>query len=264
MESIFGQPSKLLKPYIQSYWVYETEEGVVDEMLLPNGYVDFTINISGADVVTKIGNKAIALPSTEILGQLTLPGRVTASKGTVLLIARFYPYATSLFFPCPASYFTNRSTDLGEVLKGESEKLLREIMAPFSFREKFAVLDTFLAQRLIYSEKKESDLLLLLEQACSWIGSNVEQFNLEHIEAITGFSKRHVQHIFLDWVGISPRKYFSIKRFNRSLDLLRTLTYPLTSIALECGYYDQAHFIREFKKLTGMTPSKVRQTLVGQ
>jgi len=59
-------------------------------------------------------------------------------------------------------------------------------------------------------------------------------------------------------VGITPQKYFAVRRFNKSLELVRSSEESLTSIAFECGYYDQAHFIKEFKSYTGLTPGEVK------
>ncbi len=72
------------------------------------------------------------------------------------------------------------------------------------------------------------------------------------------YSERYIQKLFLDNVGITPKSFSNIHRFNKSLQLIQTADLPLTSIAYDCGYYDQAHFIKEFKKFTGLTPSEVR------
>ena len=62
-------------------------------------------------------------------------------------------------------------------------------------------------------------------------------------------------------VGITPTAFFSVYRFNKSLGLVLSSGHRLTSIAYDCGYYDQAHFIKEFKKFTGITPFDARASL---
>ena len=63
-------------------------------------------------------------------------------------------------------------------------------------------------------------------------------------------------------IGISPAAFTSVIRFNRSLHLVLNTRSSLTSIAYDCGYYDQAHFIREFKRFTGIVPSESRSFLI--
>ena len=76
------------------------------------------------------------------------------------------------------------------------------------------------------------------------------------LAAETGFSVRYIQKLFLNYVGISPNSFYSVQRFNKSLELVRSAEMSLTNIAYECGYYDQAHFIREFRSYTGLTPGQ--------
>jgi AraC-like DNA-binding protein len=76
-----------------------------------------------------------------------------------------------------------------------------------------------------------------------------------------GLSERYLQKLFIDMVGISPSAYFSVYRFNKSLARILSTDHSLTAIGYDCGYYDQAHFIKEFKKFTGITPFEARASL---
>jgi AraC-like DNA-binding protein len=196
------------------------------------------------------------MPSLEILGHLTAPTSATVAKGTTVLVTRFYPYASSLFFPNKASDFTNDSINLYDVLREASSEFYDRLMAQHSIEQKIKVLESFLIQRLIRNRKSQ-DKLKLVESICTHVYREGESFNIQNLSAHYGFSKRYIQRLFLDWVGLTPGSFFSVQRFNKSLDLIGAYTAPLTSIAFECGYYDQAHFIREFKSYTGLTPTQV-------
>jgi AraC-like DNA-binding protein len=101
----------------------------------------------------------------------------------------------------------------------------------------------------------------IMEQLCRSICSAGESFDIKQISNKHGLSERYVQRLFLDLVGLTPRSFFNIRRFNRSVDLVLSSNVSLTSIAYECGYHDQAHFIKEFRKYTGVTPSQARPSL---
>jgi AraC-like DNA-binding protein len=81
--------------------------------------------------------------------------------------------------------------------------------------------------------------------------------DLSDIAFECNISNRYMQKIFLEKVGFSPRYFTRILRFKQTLKILNTsLKTHLTSIGYQMGYFDQAHFIREFKEFTGIIPSQ--------
>jgi AraC-like DNA-binding protein len=253
-------PSTILQPYVKNYWIFTTDKDISNQVLYPTGFLELAINISGGDVITHVGNRSIKMPDLEVLGQLTMPTKVTATKDTTILITRFYPYASSVFFPDQVSSFTNDSIDLHDILRGEVNEFYDRIMEQRLLEQKISVIEAFLIRRLI-KNKKSRHHLKLVECICNHSYQNGESFNIEKLASLYGFSKRHVQRLFLDLVGITPQRFFSVQRFNKGLELIQSSNTSLTSIALECGYYDQAHFIKEFKSYTGLTPSQVTRIL---
>jgi len=79
---------------------------------------------------------------------------------------------------------------------------------------------------------------------------------MDHLSDALCLSNRGMQKLFKKYVGMSPSYFKKIKRFNEATQqLLEHPNVPLTSIALQCGYYDQAHFIKDFKEFGNITPS---------
>ena len=73
-----------------------------------------------------------------------------------------------------------------------------------------------------------------------------------------------MRNLFDNLVGISPKYYAKITRFNKAAQAMdRNPEAPLTHTALDHGYYDQAHFIKEFKEFSGITPSFYRKNKAG-
>jgi len=247
-------PSDILKPYIKYYWVCTTDEDVSKEIMYPTGCLEFCIDISGGNTVRHFGDRAATMPRLEVLGHITQPTTATVTKGTTVLVTRFYPYAMPLFFPDQASSFTNGSIDLYDILSMDSTEFYNLIIGQPSIDQKIKALETFLVQRLIKSDKKR-DQFKLMEGLCRHI-YKVDTFRIENLAACCGFSERYIQKLFLDWVGLSPKSLHSVLRFNKGLELIQSSGCSLTSIAHECGYYDQAHFIKEFKSYAGITPSQ--------
>lgn len=249
-------PSYILKPYIKCYWVLYAPKNLTKQVLFPSGYMEFAINISEGGAIIHLTDRSSKMPKVEILGHLTNPTTETISAGTTILITRFYPHAASLFLPNPAEDFTNNSVDLNDVLNENISSFYHQLMEQPSLKQKIEVLEAFLIQRLMKAEKS-METARLVDQLCRYIQSDGQSFNLKKLASHYQISERYIQKIFLDYVGITPHSLFSVQRFAKSLHLVRTTHSSLTNIGYECGYYDQAHFIREFRSYTGVTPLQV-------
>lgn len=254
-------PTDILKPYIKCYWIYAADKAGLTDIIYPSGYIELAINISAGHLTTIIGNQPIQMPDTELLGQLTAPARLLIPEGIVLLVTRFYAHAPSLFFPNSASDFTNTSISLTDVFGDGVAQLYQQLMEQDSLRQKINVLELFLIQRLKKNEQRLSRLKLV-EHLCSHALNDEEKFNIGSLASKYGYSERYLQKLFLEFVGLTPKAFYNIQRFNKSLKFIQSSPSSLTSVAYECGYYDQSHFIKAFKAFSGTTPFQFQQSLV--
>lgn len=249
-------PSEQLKPFVQCYWTCRHPDDIL-EVMYPSGSIELCIDISDGNTIRHRGNQSMRVPRLELLGHWTIPTKAAIAKGNTCLITRFHPHAASLFFPNPASDFTNESVDLCDIFNKQSNNFFERLMEQPSLPQKIALLEEFLTGRLILNRKNHQQLKLV-ESLCSHAYDRNDFFDIRSLSARFGFSERYIQKLFSNWVGITPQKYFAVRRFNKSLELVRSSGESLTSIAFECGYYDQAHFIKEFKSYTGLTPGEVK------
>ena len=253
-------PSDILRPYVKSYTLITIDRDLTDEVFYPSGYVDLVINISEGNATTIIDGRSRKTPGVEVLGHLTLPSRLTVSKSTAVLIARIYPYASSLFFANSMSEFTNYATDAYGIFSREINDFYYSLMEAGSLGQKVGALDRFLTGKLVKNEKQYRKSKII-EQVCGHICSKGDAFDSKALSKSYGLSERYIEKLFVDMVGITPSAFFSVHRFDKSLDLVLSSGLRLTSIAYDCGYYDQAHFIKEFKKFTAITPFDARASL---
>jgi AraC-like DNA-binding protein len=249
-------PSDVLKPYIKYYWLCTTDEDVPMEIMYPTGHIELCIDISNGNTVRTFGDRAVTMPYLEVLGHFTMPTRARITKGTTVLVVRFHPYTSSLFFFDQANHFTNDSIDLHAILNKEARALHNSLAEQPLLEQKIQVIEAFLSSLLVRNEKKAKSLQLV-ECICKDIFRFEESLSIKSLAREYGCSERYLQKLFLAHVGLTPKQFFTVQRFNKSLKLIQSSGYPLTSIAYECGYYDQAHFIKEFKSFTGLVPSQV-------
>jgi AraC-like DNA-binding protein len=93
--------------------------------------------------------------------------------------------------------------------------------------------------------------------AVQYIFAEKGNADLDKLASDCGVSNRYLQKLFLEKIGFSPKFLIRITRFQHAMNqLIHSQTTSLTELACHTGYYDQAHFIREFREFTGELPSR--------
>lgn len=93
----------------------------------------------------------------------------------------------------------------------------------------------------------------------AFIRTNLEQtITVDELAAEAGMSSSHFSRVFKETLGETPMQYVLAYRIEQATALMKDPAWPLSEIALACGFSDQAHFSRSFKQITGMTPRQHR------
>ena len=216
---------------------------------------------------------ASVLPGAGAVFGLQLRGRVAAEQGlltpvgvtgiqervrryaylgdTVSILVRFTPQgATSL--GVPASELTGISVGLDELLPAARVRALREqILAARSQPDQIDRLERFLAALPFEEDRLITYALGALD------GTQGERIvRVRDVARDVGLSERQLERRFLSRVGIGPRRYASLRRFERAVALAPRAP-SLTHVAYQAGYADHSHFVREVRRLTGSTPGEL-------
>lgn len=243
-----------LKNFIHCFWMNSGELPALDHKLLPIRNVDLIVNLSSQPILLRDGSSEISLKSCYVTGIMDhfqyswkRPAGGIELIGVSFLPAGFYP-----FFGVPLSEFKNNVTDLHWLDKALSERLVERIQEQKTPLEKFRALESELVKRLnaglIIDEKMNS----LVADFIEYEGASIESF-CDH----QGIHKRKFERFADKILGMNPKTYLKIIRFQKSLHALLNAGYDaLTDVAYDCGYYDQMHFIREFKLFTGSSPAR--------
>jgi AraC-like DNA-binding protein len=129
------------------------------------------------------------------------------------------------------------------------------LMETGSLDRRMELVEEFLLFRLSLSERKLARAALVNSIMHELTRDDFFE-NIGTIASRYGLSSRYLQQLFLNYSGLSPHLFSKIARFQKSLHLVVEKGMPLTTIAHECGYFDQSHFIKDFKFFTGSAPSK--------
>lgn len=224
------------------------------EHMLPSGQ---------AQLIFAMHDRAFSCAGPEQSGTVTWSGSclhgpqwrhyLTAAKppGAVLGVS-IRPGCAGAILGVPASELADRHLSLSSIWGAGAEELRERLMAATRPTQAFSLLECDLSARI--------DLQLLMHPAVagalssSWLPDRVGP-----IQRSTGFSPRHFIALFRASVGLTPKHYFRIRRFNEVTRRLASRSSGgLTNMAADLGYSDQAHLTREFRELAGVTPGHYR------
>ncbi len=246
-------PAPALQPYIESYWKVQTrpgESGVLHEQIYVDGQPDILFNFGCA-----YDRCGIPITHGNVDGQRDYPV-VIAQQGEINLIGvRFRPGGLAAFTRLPMHELANQVLDLRNGLAAGAESLEYQLYDSVDFDQQARLLDRFFLSRLHLTEAHQLTLHLARQIASG-------EVNIQLVSAEAGYSIRTVDRLFRQHLGLTPRLFARIQRFQAALRLLSGAgTLSFLQIALATGYYDQAHFTHDFSAFAGMTPSAFRQRL---
>jgi AraC-like DNA-binding protein len=150
----------------------------------------------------------------------------------------------------------DEAVPLDEVLGSWGRQLVEQLGNAASWEDRFALLDRAFAARQAGRAER-----CRLAPEVAWLMHQLKatggQARVEPLMDETGWSRRLVTAHFRNQVGVSPKAYARVLRFNRAVALLKGSRpgRTLADVAIECGYYDQSHFNRDFMALAGCSPS---------
>ena len=239
-------PNTVLQEYVKYFWVFEGSESLSQTSffkIIPDGLPSL---IYQDKVNMFVDENSNALPELYIYGQFTKysKNKVTGPFRTIGVYLE--PIALKVLFGIDANEFSNLNTPLEDIIPNSILEQLRDARSVY---EKVDVLSNFLQSRLLQTKSISQNAkwaLLLLQSGKS----------LKEIQDEMKMSERSLERLANQHIGMSPKMYSRVMRFQSSLNLLRATDYDnLLGIALEHEYFDQAHFNREFREFTGVTPS---------
>jgi AraC-like DNA-binding protein len=250
-------PSITLKDYVQCYFTCETDCAVTSEdCVYASGFVEIMFNLGDNPQKLLNGNQTTQ-PRAQLWGQTIQPFTFTSSGKHAMLGVRFYPHTAACFFDEPVDTFNDQVIDYVDVAGHEGEELYAQLLEVIPLNRKVGLLEKFLLTRLKRFEHRFAKLKLM-NAIVNELNNDDFFRNINTVSARYGMTPRYLQKLFLSYSGISPHLFSKITRFQKSLQLIAKDELPFTTVAHRCGYYDQSHFIKDFKNFTGLAPSHFR------
>ncbi len=235
-------PTKILQTYVQSFWRIETEVCAkpTETEVLPDGCFDIVIYISN-------GKKNQVL----LTGIWDKPVKVSTPAGSSVIGARLYPSAIDILQNMSLAKLKNISTQLSIDMLKTPPTFTLDLL--FTSDDPLEIIEFLTIYLTLLLDTKNTELNIILN---SLLYSDTTD-TITNISSQIGISERHLTRKLNKYFGIRTKTYLSILKFIKAKEtLISCKDTPLSHIAIDSGYYDQAHFTKEFKKYSGKTPQQ--------
>ena len=194
-----------------------------------------------------------------VAGFQTKPTFVESYGTSKMIVVQFKTAGAFVFLNQPLLHFTDNYINLDDIFTNEANETWERLQATTTLNEKFLVVENVLYRKLLVNRLPNRKLLnavdfLLQREGATSIESICKEFNV---------SRKHLNTMFKEYLGVSPKTLSTSYSFQNSLKKIsQAKPETFTSFAYEMDFYDQAHFNNSFKKLSGLTPSEY-SNLVG-
>ncbi len=247
-------PTDQLKPYIK-YFVVSENDVETEYKVLPSSGLVIGFQYSGqlATIKNETEEKLTAAGITGISDSYKI-FKNSANTGTILVY--FTETGFMHFASPPANDLYNRSVSLEHIFdKNSVSETEEKLIFAHTDKQRVHIVEQFLLSQLkdIQTDKLIVEAVKLIYQTKGTI--RIKELNQRLFISRSPFEKR-----FRKLVGTTPKKFASIVRFNTILNALNN-TKSLTEICYENNFFDQAHFIKDFKQFTGNTPENFKRSL---
>ncbi len=243
-------PSKELEPFVKGYLEADSRASPNMEVhtLVPNGFSGIFFNFG------RLGKLAIKeeyeTPPVSIFGQIDRCFNAVHWPGSYSLGVLLEPTVLSKFLRENMNQFTNRAVDGGLFLNQSLQRFSHQLEDIPLTEDKVACIDQYFAQALL----NKRNTFTVADAALS-VMDRYPALSIHKLAAHLNISQRHLEAKFKESVGLSPKTYALIARFKQMVEKVHKNPVSWNQMDFAHEYYDQTHFIKEFKRFTGHTPS---------
>jgi AraC-like DNA-binding protein len=254
MNIIFYQPPKHLAHFIRYFWSCDLVDSISDKVIYFENYADkhprMVFQVEDKHLLKN--NKNNYVPKAYVCGIETLPSSMSIQANFAHFGISFNPFGLTEIFKTANETMVNKTVDLVDL--GYAD-LVKKLSDAKSHLHRIEIMCRFIEAQL--SQK------LVVNSAIIQIVLNeeiVEQANLVDLQKKYGFSERTLERQFKNAMGISPKTFQRLVRFEKTLTLLKNPAYSNSAVVgYMLDYTDQSHFIKDFKRFTNITPAKFQK-----
>jgi AraC-like DNA-binding protein len=249
-------PPASLSPFIECIWLLKSHTDYFNkrELIIPGGRIEMIFNLGdGVEWIdSQTGTAVRANTGAYLLGPRNRPFFVEHQGAVHVIGVRFRHGGLSAMTPMPMTLLMNAVISADHVFGREIHPLVSMLADDHDDPGMIAVIEDFLAIKLQEDPEMQGNLRLI-----SWVkdaASVTSSVNI--LSENTGVHYKKLERIFARYTGYNPKNFSRVIRFYKAAKQIHKAPRALTGVGLNNGYYDQSHFIRDFKAFTGKSPSQ--------
>lgn len=244
-----------LVPFVKCIWSLEGDEPIYHaprERILPDGCVELVIHFEDP-FRTHFANGETALqPQSFVAGQMRRFLEIEPAGRMGLIAVRFHARGAYLFFPTSLTAVASAVVEMDAVWTKGARDLTERIVLARSIGARVRLVEEWLYAALRQGNPYDR----AVDRCLELIDREAGQIRVAQLASEIGLCSRQLNRRFENAVGVTPKRFARVSRFLKGVRHLRRRSdLTLTNTALECGYFDQAHFNHDFRKFAGMTPT---------
>jgi AraC-like DNA-binding protein len=232
----------------------DSYEPDVIERVIPTENIQLMFHYKHPFVLLNSSEKAKIQPRSIISGLSDSFSDVTTNGETGVVFITFFPTGACRFFDFPLSEIENLSLDMADIFKSEIRQLEEFLFLADSIREKVNIIENFLLLR--YSPISLHDDILI-SKGLEIVKNCKGPVNAKYLSESLFTSPKTLERKFSRYIGKTTKQVIKLMRFQEVLKGFSAYNaVSLTEYAYNYGYFDQSHFIHDFKTYTGYTPGE--------
>jgi AraC-like DNA-binding protein len=249
------EASDVLKPFIKCFWTLEAPASSMPEKqsIVPDGCMELIVHYGDLYKQFMADGSFIVQPRSFVFGQITSPLEIEPTGRTGLVAARFHPDGFLPFSSSPIQQMENKAIALRQLFGDDAVVLEIAVLQASTNEERINIIKAFLSNLLQTTEVRDR----ITQSGIDALLQSNGQLNVLELAEHLNINRRRLERKFSSAIGLSPKQLSKFIRLQATLKMMNDKKFTsLTSLAYENGYYDQAHFIKDFKEFTGVSPKE--------
>jgi AraC-like DNA-binding protein len=243
-----------LRTFVRGYAGYE--EAVASPYrvrMVPTARAVVVINL--AEPFTRVRRLGAPESGSGTIGSLVVgledrPAVCEHPGGQEAIRLELTPLGAYRLFAVPMRELTNHILDLRDIMGAWAGELAEQLAASRDWAARFDLLDAALLARLAQGPAASPEV----GRAWWLLSRSSGEIPVARIAAEVGWSQKHLIRRFTEQIGLGPKASARVLRFNRAVEMISRTGAGLADVSAACGFYDQAHLNREFRRFAGTTP----------
>ncbi len=248
------EPNLELSAFIKCYWTLDASKEKIPEKqrIVPDGCMEMIFHYGDFFKQYISEENTIIQPKSFVFGQITKPLDIEPLGETGIFAIRFQFDGFMPFATIPLAEMTNKAVSLEILFGNEGIELENQILTS-NPEKRIEIIEVFLLKRL----KKSETIDKIVKSCVEVIIEKQGQSPIDELSIQLKINRRTLERRFRAAIGMSPKQILKAIRIQNVLKQINQNNFDsFTEMAYENGYFDQAHFIKDFKEFTGLNPKQ--------